>query len=334
MKNILINTLPKIVCGQWLMNNLDKDAYIIASLGSIGRHKQWELYVVTRIIHLLNDDNLEFVCQQYVKEKGKDRYYFTDLCFPSLGLYIEVNEKQHGDNQIEDKERQSAIQTSTSWEQLDIDIYEYKGVDKVFKSLEDINKTIENKVEEIKKRKSELESNGKKIIWDYSAKYDPKKYIKKGSINPEENICFRYIRQALMLFGYKKGHFQGGSWHIKGTNERVWFPKLYNNINKDGVEWINTVENNLQTITMQRKINGKLTETPELLERAIVFAHQKNPLGKVVYRYMGVFEPSQECSANKVFKDGKTDETNSKLNVYHRVKDKELDLSQYHINNN
>lgn len=321
------------------MSDLNKDDYVLASLRRIGRNKKWEVYVVTRIIHLLDDDNLEFACQQCVKDKGNDRFYLTDLCFPSLGLYIEVNEKggHSGKNaKIDDKERQEAIQTSTSWNQLDIDTYEYHGDDKnpVDKTLEDINKTIENVVEEIKKRKSELESNGKKIIWDYNAKYDPKKYINKGSINPEENICFRYIRQALMLFGYKKGHFQGGSWHIKGTNERVWFPKLYNNINKDGVEWINTVENNLQTITMQRKINGVITETPELLERAIVFAHQKNLLGQVVYRFMGVFEPSPECSADKVFKDGKTTDTKSEKNVYHRVKEKELDLSQYHISNN
>ena len=321
------------------MSDLNKkDAYVLASLRRIGRNKKWEVYVVTRIIHLLDDDNLEFACQQCVKDKGNDRFYLTDLCFPSLGLYIEVNEKEgHSDKnqKIKDRERQEAIQNSTSWKQLDIDTYEYNDdKKKVDKTLEDINKTIENVVEEIKKRKSELESNGKKIIWDYNAKYDPKKYINKGSINPD--ISFRYTKQALRLFGYpeSKGHFQGGSWHIKGTNERVWFPKLYNNIDKDGVEWINTIDKNLQTIKMQKKINGVLTKTPELLERAIVFAHQKNLLGQVVYRFMGVFEPSPKCAANKVFKGGKTTETNSKENVYHRVKEKELDLSQYHISNN
>ena len=40
------------------MNDSKKDKYIIASLASIGRNKKWELYVVTRIIHLLKDDDL------------------------------------------------------------------------------------------------------------------------------------------------------------------------------------------------------------------------------------------------------------------------------------
>ena len=324
--------------GHLLMNNLDKDKYIRASLRRIGRRKRWEVYVVTRIIHLLNDENLEFACQQYVKDKDKDKYYLTDLCFPSLGFYIEVNEMGHDGREINDKERQEAIQNSTTWKQLDIDVYEHQANNKkkVPKSLEDVNKIIENTVEEIKKRKSELESSGKKIIWDYNAKYDPKRYIEKGSINPENNISFRYIKQALRLFGYPEefGHFQGGSWHIKGTNEIVWFPKLYRNVDKDGVEWINTIDNKLETITMQRRINGVLTDTPGLLERAIVFAHQKNLLGEVVYRFMGVFVPSPECSANMVFEDGLAINTKSNLNVYQRIEEKDLDLSKYHINNN
>jgi uncharacterized protein YoxC len=325
--------------GHQLMGKLKKDEYILKSLRSIGRNKEWEVYVVTRIIHLLNDENLEFACQQCVKDKGNDKYYLTDLCFPSLGLYIEVNEIGHSGKkgEIKDKERQEAIQNSISWKQLDIDTYKYDAdaKKKVNKTVKDVNKTIEYIVEKIKKRKSEIESSGEKIIWDYNAKYDPKIYINNGSINPEKNISFRYIRHVLRLFGYKKGNIQTGAWRIKCTDEWVWFPKLYINVDKDGVEWINKVENNLKTITMQRKINGVLTETPELLERAIVFAHQKNLLGQVVYRFMGVYKPSKECCAKaRAFKDGKWDETNSKKNVYHRVKEKELDLSQYHINNN
>ena len=43
------------------MNDPKKDNFIIASLASIGRRKKWELYVVTRIIHLLKDKELPFV---------------------------------------------------------------------------------------------------------------------------------------------------------------------------------------------------------------------------------------------------------------------------------
>ena len=82
-----------------------------------------------------------------------DGYFFTDLCFPSLDLYIEVNEMQHDDSKEADKKRQRAIHAATSWEQLDIDIYEYHGDAKVYKSLEDINEIIDGIVSKIEKKK-------------------------------------------------------------------------------------------------------------------------------------------------------------------------------------
>jgi len=45
---------------------ITKDEYILRNFSKI-QHKKWELYVITRIIHLLNDPELEFVCQQLVK---------------------------------------------------------------------------------------------------------------------------------------------------------------------------------------------------------------------------------------------------------------------------
>ena len=92
-----------VTCGGLNEKDTDKDEYIIKSLASIGKRKKWELYVVTRIIHLLKNNDLEFTCQQYVKQKDLDGYFFTDLCFPSLDLYIEVNEMQHDDSKEQTK---------------------------------------------------------------------------------------------------------------------------------------------------------------------------------------------------------------------------------------
>ena len=65
-----------------------KDQYVLRNFSKI-QHKKWELYVITRIIHLLNDPELEFVCQQLVKTSDNKRY-LTDLCFPELNLYCET----------------------------------------------------------------------------------------------------------------------------------------------------------------------------------------------------------------------------------------------------
>ena len=51
---------------------ISKDDYILRNFSKI-KHKKWELYVITRIIHLLNDPEIEFVCQQLVKTPNNKR---------------------------------------------------------------------------------------------------------------------------------------------------------------------------------------------------------------------------------------------------------------------
>ena len=44
---------------------ITKDEYLLRNFSKI-RHKKWELFVITRILHNLNDSNIEYVCQQYI----------------------------------------------------------------------------------------------------------------------------------------------------------------------------------------------------------------------------------------------------------------------------
>ena len=76
--------------------HMSKDDYILRSFAKI-QHKKWELYVITRIIHSLNDPDIEFVCQQLIKTKNNKRS-LTDLCFPELKLYCEIDEERHKKN--------------------------------------------------------------------------------------------------------------------------------------------------------------------------------------------------------------------------------------------
>ena len=309
---------------------MSKDSYLLANFSKI-KHKSWELYCITRILHKLDDDDLEYICQQLVKKTSGDQFFLTDLCFPILGLYIEINEGQHFTKEAvsNDKNREKEIFDATNWIQLDIDVYDSDS--KQYHSLDHVKRRIDEVIEIINNRKIELEDSGRVIKWDYKAKFDPQTYIQKGIIHVNDNISLLYTRDVLELFGYKKGNYQGSNWRIRGTNESVWFPKLYNNISKDGIEWINNLENNSQTIKMNKRANNVFVECPEIIERAIVFAHYKNPLGFVVYRFMGVFEPCNEYHQNLLFNNGKAT-VNSKTNIYKLV-DSTIDLSKYYQEN-
>ncbi len=54
------------------MSVFSKETYVTRNFQKISS-KRWELYVITRVIHLLNDPDIEYLGQQYInppKNKG------------------------------------------------------------------------------------------------------------------------------------------------------------------------------------------------------------------------------------------------------------------------
>ena len=82
-----------------------------------------------------------------------------------------------------------------------------------------------------------------------------------------------------------KGHYQRAVWRIPNDERKIWFPKLYRNN-----DWENILSDNFDKITM-RALKG-WDITPSGIEKYIVFAHYKNILGQVVYKFLGEFHTS------------------------------------------
>ena len=101
-----------------MLNKYSKDDYILRSLSKIS-HKKWELFIVSRIIHNLDDPEIEFSCQQAIKTKKRDKPYLTDLCFPQLKLYLEVHESYHENEKqkLTDKHRKREILDAINFEE-------------------------------------------------------------------------------------------------------------------------------------------------------------------------------------------------------------------------
>lgn len=152
------------------MKFISKDDYLLRNIFKI-KHKKWELYIITRILHSLNDPDIEYVCQQFVKSKTGKRY-LADLCFPSLKLYYEIDELQHSSqkHQYGDTERKKEIIDATNFVEKRIQIYNSLKRDR---KLKDINYDVDKFVKYIKRRKKFFELKGEKIIWDYKKKYNP-----------------------------------------------------------------------------------------------------------------------------------------------------------------
>lgn len=89
------------------------------------KHKKYELYVLSRIVHGLNDPGIKFKFQQYAKRNGNGKYALIDLFLPQFNIAIEVDEAYHLAQLTEDEVRQNDIEV------LNIDV---KRVDCSYRS--------------------------------------------------------------------------------------------------------------------------------------------------------------------------------------------------------
>jgi len=268
-----------------------KDQYILRNFSKI-KHKKWELYIVTRVIHLLNDPTIEFVCQQLVKSKTGKRY-LTDLCFPTLNLYYEIDEAQHSteDHQISDAHRKREIIDATSFIERRIKVFDKKGNDR---KLPEIDRDIDAFVSFIKKRKKELVAKKEFIPWEYNKKFNPLVHIKRGYLDLKDNVVFLNHRDCMRCFGYTGGHFQRAAWRIKGRQQGLWFPKLYPN-----KMWNNYLSDDFSEIFMKRADGSDVNIEIKDRNQTVVFAHYKNIFGQVVYKFLGLYQISLKKSNKK-----------------------------------
>ena len=262
-----------------------KDEYTLRNFSKI-QHKKWELYIITRIIHFLNDPDIEFVCQQLLKTRDGKRY-LADLCFPSLKLYYEIDEAQHGSDQhkIKDEHRQREIVDATDFIEKRISVFDKNKNDR---NINEINIEVDTFIDFIKKRKKQFISKNNFISWNYETKFSPAPHLKRGYIDVKDNVVFSNHRDALRCFGYKGGHYQRAVWRIKDSNKGVWFPKLYKNNT-----WNNSLSDDFKKIIMKRNNNTKILR-PRRKREYTVFAHYKDLLGQIVYKFLGEFYSSFE----------------------------------------
>ena len=286
------------------MQSFNKETYITRTFQKLSG-KRWELYVVTRVVHLLNDPDIEYVCQQYINPPQNKSYYLADLAFPSLKLYLEIDEGQHSSDSHKrsDARRDAEILDATNWECKRISV-ENKNIDL-------INREIDDFIRYVVAKKDNLIRLGNTITWNYDEKFQPEFYIKKSKICVEDNVSLFSHRDVLRLFGYKGGHYQRAVWRIEKFNEMVWFPKLYPNS-----DWENSFNKDTNTITEHRK-DFRDIGLPDQNDQPnrLVFAHQKNIFGKTVYKFYGIFR-TDLARSNNVYH-------------YHNRVEKCIDLKKY-----
>ena len=292
---------------------MDKKEYLVRQIQKTNK-KNYENYVITRIIHSVDDSDVKFVTQQYVRRgqdaNGRELYALTDLFLPQIRLHIEVDEGHHfvragrefkrisergdiisGQQYVEaDRIREADIVNATAHV---IERVRTAG------TLSDFNGRIDALIMLINEMLDAQRKAGTFRPWDPDKEQNPATYIKQGWINVEQDVSFRTHADACRCFGHSYTRYQRAlARHPHEPDITIWFPKLYEN-----EDWDNWISADDSIIWERRKSDNEAFIEQSLSKTGahnrLVFAHVRSPLGDVMYRFIGRYEIDVEESRSK-----------------------------------
>ena len=272
---------------------VSKQEYIVRSFAKL-KHKKWELYVITRVFHLLNDLNIEFVCQQPILSDNKR--HLVDMYFPQFNICLEINEEYHRDEaqQLKDGEREQKILEKRVEEiglegdnKIRIEHINIAQTQNVEHTLSEINSQIDSFVNKLNKEK-----NKKKFLhWDFENRFSPTPFLEKGYLRVEDRPWFRSQKTALECFGFKGEGWQKAVWPTQPNKLgfQVWFVRLikhkdwHNLLSEDGLVLTETLIKKCEVEEQKQLQNDRDT-------KKCVFVRKKDDLARTLYRFVGTFE--------------------------------------------
>lgn len=260
------------------------------------RNKRFESCAIQRIWHQLDDDRVQFVTQQYFKRKDGG-YALADLYLPQINMVVEIDEGQHTDpgNEILDAIRSQQIQSVNNAEIQRIPICIDRKKDE-WHTMAEVNNRISEVVALIKQR---IEEKGDNFSpWSGDDMLSPEYHIKKGYLAVSDNDYVRSIDDAATIFSTKavhKGFLRAGGFDVpRKSGWIVWLPSVNNE------RWNNSLSDDGLTIreypSDAKKRSDHVKGTITKNETRITFFREKDALGFIFYKFVGVFKINKELS--------------------------------------
>lgn len=282
------------------------------------RNKKYEFLAISGIIHRLNDPEVEFSTQQLVR-LGEHRA-LLDLYFPQFELCVEVDEEYHLGQLDEDKEREEAVKRIFNKRKIDLD----KSLSEITVDLSDLrlfmrlavkdatlatfNAEIDRVVTRIRKERDCQKHMRSFMPFKYGDRESSEHWISIGRLRVADDDRLGTHTDVRHLFQNKKA--PSGPAIIKlgkddndSTRTKLWFPKLYPNRN-----WNNSLSSDGEIIQFPERggdfdTAGQSENKPgDPDTRLIVFAHRKDSLGRIFYKFVGVFVNEGRRSSRTTFR--------------------------------
>lgn len=283
---------------------MDKKEYITNQLRR-AVHKKYENYCITRIIHKLDNLDVQFITQQLFK-RPDGKFAYADLYFPQLNISVEIDESHHLDQQEEDEQRTLDIieadkkirEKYTGLEDIILDpIEELRISANHNNTIEEINSRTDEVVEILKNKIVSLGSNfiPWKNIYEDASYYLERKYIDKS-----DNAKFRTIDDIGKLFNMETvpmGYKVHGYVPIIVDKEYFWCPTLKlsdDEVISNNAE--NTLSNNGEFIYeyFKKDNDNEVKKVLDMDLRRYVFGKYKDEIGSTSYKFIGVYSLDKE----------------------------------------
>jgi len=254
--------------------------------------KRLEAYVVSRIWHTLNDEEIKIVPQQFIKnELGK--YALTDLFLPQFDLHIEVNEPAHyhsEEKQYRDAIRKREIERNSKHQVIEIDC---RG------TLSNINLQVDECVSLIKNAKELQIKESRFRPWQSESEFTVDFHKKQGNLNTVDVPSLRTVDDICLLFNAKvpKNGFlrKGGVKHPTIDDLLIWPPSANN---KNFTNFMNEQENTITECSKnEEKRSNHYNDTLRINQKRLTFFKDTDVLNFTFYRFKGIYGIDKELSS-------------------------------------
>jgi very-short-patch-repair endonuclease len=247
-------------------------------------HKKFELWAITRIVHGLDDPEIEWVTQQAVPAREEGKRALLDLYFPQFRLAVEIDELQHVDQVEQDRLRERHVIDTAN-----VEFWRWKMQD--IHTLDDARDRVDELVDDIRERKRAQIKEGTFVPFRFGRTSDPAEWIARGGVGIPDDARFRRHIDVARLFGKDLVMHRSGMLRVSPTVQ-VWFPKLYPN-----QQWHNALLDDGRRIVQRLAVDVTAGVDPAPLpvgtgtgETRLVFAHYRDEFGRIYYRFVGAFE--------------------------------------------
>ncbi|CAH0123964.1 AbaSI family restriction endonuclease [Microbacterium foliorum] len=246
------------------------------------RGKKYEVYAVSRILHLLDDPEIEIVTQKPIR-KPDGSMALLDLYLPQFKVGVEIDEGHHfakGSPEADKLREQAVLEASDIKPLVHLEV---PSTD----PLSTLKEKTDTLIADIRRWKADAISTDTFTPYNYGDRYVPEYWRARGKVTVDDDIQMPRMRQVLALFGKKVDHWQMGTYSL-GENFQVWMPGLDQEKVTPRKDWKNVLSDDGETLTQTQLVDGDFAHNDQM--RNVVFAKFKDPVFlDTYYRFLGVF---------------------------------------------